>query len=137
MLRTKGSIAEGLEVLEKALNDADLSDDLDDHIKLELQNKRLDSKAELLKWDEIAKELTSEYRDKQLCEIPYAHAEKLIKAQLRVDEYWSNLSRQIEVWQMDPLSKAYLDKNFNYEMALVALTCKDYDRARFYLDRET
>ena len=38
---------------------------------------------------------------------------------------------------MDSRSKAYLDKNFNYEIAIVALTSKDYDRARFYLDRET
>ena len=41
------------------------------------------------------------------------------------------------MWQMDDVSKAYLDKNFNYEMALIALTCKDFDRARFYIDRET
>ena len=38
---------------------------------------------------------------------------------------------------MDDISKAYIDKNFNYEMALIALTCKDFDRARFYIDRET
>jgi hypothetical protein len=38
---------------------------------------------------------------------------------------------------MDPVSKAYLDKNFNYELALVSLTLRDYDRARFYLDKET
>lgn len=60
----------------------------------------------------------------------------MIKAQLRSDEYWSNLSKQIEFWQHDSVSKAYLDKNFNYELALTSLTCKDYDRARFYLDRE-
>ena len=36
----------------------------------------------------------------------------------------------------DPTSKALLDKNFNFELALVALTSNDYDRARFYLDRE-
>jgi hypothetical protein len=30
-----------------------------------------------------------------------------------------------------------LDKNFNYEMALISLTCKDFDRARFFIDRET
>lgn len=35
------------------------------------------------------------------------------------------------------MSKAYLDKNFNYELAMVALTSKDFDRARFYIDRET
>ncbi len=38
---------------------------------------------------------------------------------------------------MDAESKAYLDKNFNYELALVALTGKDFDRARFYIERET
>jgi hypothetical protein len=39
--------------------------------------------------------------------------------------------------QSSQVSKALLDKNFNFELALVALTAKDYDRARFYLDRET
>lgn len=42
------------------------------------------------------------------------------------------ITKRVEDWQSDKLSKAYLDKNFNYEMALIALTCKDYDRARFY-----
>lgn len=56
MLKNKGSIAEGLQVLEQALGEH--SEFLDEHIRLELQNKRLESKAELLKWDEIAKELT-------------------------------------------------------------------------------
>jgi len=61
----------------------------------------------------------------------------MIRAQLRVDKLWGNLSKQVEQWQLDSVSKAYLDKNFNYELAMVALTCKDFDRARFYLDRET
>ena len=61
----------------------------------------------------------------------------MIKAQIRVDQYWGNLSKQVERWQVDDISKAYIDKNFNYEMALIALTCKDFDRARFYIDRET
>jgi len=36
MLKTKGSIAEGLKVLEQALNDPKINEYLDDHIKLEL-----------------------------------------------------------------------------------------------------
>lgn len=58
----------------------------------------MDSKAELLKWDEIAKELTTTYKDQRLQDIPYAHAEKMIKAQIRTDDFWNNLNRQIEVW---------------------------------------
>ena len=54
MLKNNGNIAEGLKVLEDALNDPKINDFLEDHIKLELQNKRLESKAELLKWEEIA-----------------------------------------------------------------------------------
>jgi hypothetical protein len=139
MLKTKGSIAQGLQVLEQALRDPKISDCLDDHIRDELKNKRLESMAELLKWDVIALELTSDpaVNQKQLRELPYHQAENLIKAQIRVDEYWSNLSKQVERWQLDDISKAYLDKNFNYEMALISLTCKDFDRARFFIDRET
>ncbi len=36
MLKTKGSIAEGLLVLEQALNDPKIAEYLEDHIKLEL-----------------------------------------------------------------------------------------------------
>ena len=60
MLKTKGSIAQGLQVLEQALNDPKIGEYLEDHIKLELKNKRLESMAELLKWEDIAKELTSD-----------------------------------------------------------------------------
>lgn len=72
-LKSKGSIALGLQVLEQALSDPKVSEYLDDHIKDELQNKRLDSKAELLKWDEIAKELTSvpEVNQRMLKDIPF------------------------------------------------------------------
>lgn len=59
MLKTKGSISVGLKVLEEALNDPKINEFLEDHIKVELQNQRLESKAELLKWDEIASELTT------------------------------------------------------------------------------
>lgn len=69
-------------------------------------------------------------------EIPFAQADKMIRAELRNDDYWANLSNQFDFWGTDPVSKAYLDKNFNYELATLALTSKDYDRARFYLDRE-
>ncbi len=81
MLKNKGCIGDGLKVLEEALSDPKISEYLDDHIKLELQNKRLESKCELLKWDEIAKEMTSsEIGHMQLKEIPYIHADKMIKA---------------------------------------------------------
>jgi hypothetical protein len=96
----------------------------------------LQSKAELLKWDEIARELAPE-ATKKLKDIPFHRAENLIRAQLRVDEFWGSLARQVEVWQRDEISKVYLDKNFNYELAMIALTCKDFDRARFFIDRET
>lgn len=36
MLKTKGSISEGLKVLEQALNDEKINGSLDDHIRLEL-----------------------------------------------------------------------------------------------------
>jgi len=89
-----------------------------------------------LKWDEIARELAPE-ATKKLKDIPFHRAENLIRAQLRVDEFWGSLARQVEVWQRDEISKVYLDKNFNYELAMIALTCKDFDRARFFIDRET
>lgn len=74
---------------------------------------------------------------KSLRDIPFHQAESLIRAELRVDQYWGPLAHQVEAWQRDEASKVYLDKNFNYELAMIALTCKDFDRARFFIDRET
>lgn len=106
-----------------------------------MSNKRLESQAELLKWEDIAQEMTrgegAAPLRQQLRDIPFQQAEKMIKAMIRVDQYWGELAKQVERWQLDDISKAYLDKNFNYELALIALTCKDFDRARFYIERET
>lgn len=69
--RGKGNISEGLSILEQALNDPHLNKEFDEHIKIELENKRLDSKAELLKWDEIANELNLQYKQNQLGDIHF------------------------------------------------------------------
>ena len=37
----------------------------------------------------------------------------------------------------DDYSKSMLEKNFNYELAMLFLTQLDYDRARIYIERET
>lgn len=60
----------------------------------------------------------------------------MIRAQLRDENYWTHLDRQIVLWKENPISETYLTKNFNYELAMVALTSKDFDRARFFIDRE-
>ena len=60
-LRSKGSIAQGLQVLEQALKEH--ADEFEPPIKQELQNKRIESQAELLKWEDIAQEMT---KDKEL-----------------------------------------------------------------------
>jgi hypothetical protein len=60
-LRSKGSIAQGLQVLEQALKEH--ANEFEPQIKQELQNKRIESQAELLKWEDIAQEMT---KDKEL-----------------------------------------------------------------------
>ncbi len=42
----------------------------------------------------------------------------------------------MQLWQDDPVSKVYLERRFNYEQAMMFVTAKDYDRARFYINRE-
>ena len=39
-------------------------------------------------------------------------------------------------WQNDGNSKAYLDRRFNFEQALMFITVRDFDRARFYINKE-
>lgn len=40
------------------------------------------------------------------------------------------------MWQDDPVSKVYLERRFNYEQAMMFVTARDFDRARFYINRE-
>ncbi len=42
----------------------------------------------------------------------------------------------MQMWQDDALSKQQLDRRFNYEQAMMFVTARDFDRARFYINRE-
>ena len=57
-LKNKGRIADALKQLEDSLKKPDLYMDLDESVKRELQNKMLGCKADLLKWDSIAQDLS-------------------------------------------------------------------------------
>jgi hypothetical protein len=39
-------------------------------------------------------------------------------------------------WQDDSVSKAFLDRRYNFEQAFVFITEHDFDRARFYINKE-
>ena len=60
----------------------------------------------------------------------------MIRAFLRRDQYWITLNQLIQQWQNDATSKAYLDSRFNFEQALMFVTAKDFDRARFFVNKE-
>lgn len=105
-------------------------------MKLDLQNKRLESLSDLLKWDIIAKESLSANRGKQLYEISYQQAQIMIRAMLRRDTYWESLNEMIQGWNSNTRSKAYLEQQFNFEQALMQVTAKDFDRARFFINKE-
>jgi len=50
---------------------------------MELENQRLEAKVELLKWDDIGKELQKTCSRQQLKDIPFSQAEKYIKSHVR------------------------------------------------------
>jgi len=70
-LRSRGSISKGLKVLEETLKSLDTQEGFEEQVKIDLQNKRLESLSDLLKWDVIAKESLSSHKGKQLYEIPF------------------------------------------------------------------
>lgn len=55
---------------------------------------------------------------------------------LRRDQYWVSLNEMIQSWNNDIRSKAYLEQRFNFEQALMQVTAKDFDRARFFINKE-
>ena len=42
----------------------------------------------------------------------------------------------LQLWNNDTRSKAYLESKFNFEQALLQITAKDFDRARFFINKE-
>ena len=94
-------------------------------------------RAELGRWEEVSADLLGKYSTQLAVNVPLQDTEKLFKSCLRVDSEWRTVSKLMEKWLLHEPSKTILDRNFNYEMALISLTSKDFDRARFYADRET
>ena len=70
-LRSRGSINKGLKVLEEALKSVEVQEVFEEQVKLDLQNKRLESLSDLLKWDVISRESVILHEGKQLYEIPF------------------------------------------------------------------
>jgi hypothetical protein len=60
----------------------------------------------------------------------------MIRSQIRSESHWESLTSQIHLWMADDYSKAMLERNFSYELAMLFLTQLDYDRARIYIERE-
>jgi len=56
---------------------------------------------------------------------------------LRSEGQWESLSKLVKLWMQDDFSKAMMEKNFSYELAMLSLTQLDYDRARIYVERES
>jgi hypothetical protein len=114
--------------------------DLDPSVRRELQNKQLQYKSELLKWDSIAQELLSIHSNSILSNIAatsgFKQVDLMIRSQIRSESYWENLTSQVNRWMQDDYSKTMLERNFSYELSLLFLTQLDYDRARIYIERE-
>ena len=58
-------------MLEETLQSVDVQECFEEQVKLDLQNKRLESLSDLLKWDVITSESIPLHSGKQLYEIPF------------------------------------------------------------------
>lgn len=88
MLRTRGKINEGLQVLEAVLQNEEINKMFEDQVRLELENKRYESYTELLKWENISQISLDIHSQKQLYEIPFLQAEQMIRSQIRCENQW-------------------------------------------------
>ena len=70
-LRAKGSISDGLKVLEQALSSSELNKYFEEQVLLEQQNKKFEAMSDLLKWDTLSDQSLKLYGTKQLYEIPF------------------------------------------------------------------
>lgn len=110
-------------------------------IKRELENKKYEYQSELLKWDLISSELLEMHHGQQIHQIceekDFKLVDLLIRSMLRSEGQWESLSELVKLWMQDDYSKAMMEKNFSYELAMLSLTQLDYDRARIYIERES
>lgn len=63
-------------------------------------------------------------------------SEILIRSLLRKDQNWQRLGKIRQFWLSDPHSSHILDKKFNFEQAILFITESDFDRARFFINKE-
>ena len=69
-LNARGCTTQGLKAIEGALAHLEANAGFEEQVKLDLQTKKLESLADLLKWDVIAREALEAHGNKQLFEIP-------------------------------------------------------------------
>lgn len=141
-LKGNGKIALALKDLETHLSNSDLCKSFETALHRELETKRLEYKAELLKWDKMADHLYETHKNSSVKAIyekqGIKHVEMLVRSMLRSEDHWDKLTEVVRRWlQDDEHSKQILEKNFSYELAMLFLTLLDYDRARIYIEKET
>lgn len=141
-LKGNGKIALALKDLETHLSNSDLCKSFETALHRELETKRLEYKAELLKWDKMADQLYETHKNSTVKAIyekqGIKHVEMLVRSMLRSEDHWDKLTEVVRRWlQDDEHSKQILEKNFSYELAMLFLTLLDYDRARIYIEKET
>ena len=60
----------------------------------------------------------------------------MIRAMLRRPNNWTTLNEMFQRWNNDARSKAQLEQHFNFEQAMMHVTAQDFDRARFFINKE-
>ena len=93
--RAKGQIKESLKKLEEILQNPEFSAYFEEQVKTELLNKKYESNAELLKWENITTMSSQMHSGKQLFEIPTYQAETMIRSKLRIVNSWQDLNSQM------------------------------------------
>ena len=83
--RAKGELKKSVKKLEEVLESPEFSQFFEDQVKTELINKKYETYAELLRWDDIAAMSEKMHSSKQLFEIPAFQVETMIRSQLRIE----------------------------------------------------
>mmetsp|Transcript_20542 Transcript_20542/g.17961 ORF Transcript_20542/g.17961 Transcript_20542/m.17961 type:complete len:86 (+) Transcript_20542:1531-1788(+) len=60
-----------------------------------------------------------------------------MKGLINNDEFWPTMNEYVLAWRGKERSRNVIDQKYGWEVGLLSITQKDFDRAKYFLDLQT
>jgi len=130
------------ELLEEYNSDPNLKTSLNKKIYEYIAEEKKESLAAMGKWEVIFKETDYPLGTDTAADVIPIHtlterdALYLIKGLIYNDENWPTMNEYVSSWRGSEKIKQFVDSRFSWELAVLAITQKDFDRARYFVEMQ-